>query len=318
MRIVSIPVGFTPHHLLALRGISTFMADQLTGSLSQSIDRGCYEEAVETAKQIFPAARSAHDPNAQALVYLYQAEALYRLGCLEEALEHTQQALVWLRSEVTQVATYNQAVAFYFEGLLHFVLRADAQALYAFNAAQEALVPSERFWDFEKNAIRSTACRTLSRWMPRLANLRANTPPGEMVMVVPVYEMVNRTLTLVDALSVKPFLVQLPHDALATYLPRNYVPLEIEAVLFLQLWPDVHYLALKILRKSELVRESRVGDMLLIEATSSVPPKEVVTLTRDLPFVRRTDGQIIFGPYEQQDEVFSGIPRLLIKKENKP
>ena len=318
MRLVSIPVGLTPHRLLALRGISTFMADQLTGSISQSIDGGRYDEAVTTTGQIFPAARSAHDPNAQALVYLYQAEALYRLLRLEEALERTQQALVWLRSEVTQVATYNQAVALYFEGLLHFILRADAYALYAFNAAQEALMPSERFWDFEKNAIRSTACRTLSRWMPKLLNLTTSTPLGELVMVVPVYEMVNRTLTLIDALSVRPFLVQLPTDALETYLPKNYVPLEIEAVLFLQLWPDVHYLALKILRRSELVRESRIGDMLLIEATTSVPPQEAITLTRDLPFVRRADGRIIFGPYEQQDEIFSGIPRLLIKKENEP
>lgn len=315
MRIVSIPVGLTPHHLLALRGISTFMADQLTGPISQSINSGHYDEAVNKTEQLFPTARNARDPNAQALVYLYQAEALYRLMRLEEALEHTRQAAVWLRSEVTQVATYNQAVALYFEGLLHFILRADTHALHAFNTAQEALVQSERFWDFEQDAIRSTTCRTLARWMSTLRNLTGSTPPGEL-MIVPVYEMVNRTLTLVDAVPVTPFLVQLPKDALAAYLPENYVPLEIEAVLFLQLWPDVHYLALRILRKGELVRQSQVGDILLIEATSSVSPQEI-TLTRDMPFVRRADGKIIFGPYEQQDEIFSGIPRLLIKKGTK-
>lgn len=317
MRIVSIPVGLTPHHLLALRGISTFMIDRLTGPISQSIDGGRYDEAVKATEQLFPTARSGRDPNAQALVYLYEAEALYRLMRLEEALERTQQASVWLRSEVTQVATYNQAVTLYFEGLLHFILRADAHALHAFNTAQEALVQSERFWDFEQNIIRSTTCRTLARWMSRLLNLTAITPPGELVMIVPVYEMVNRTLTLVDAVPVTPFLVQLPKEALDAYLPANYVPLEIEAVLFLQLWPDVHYLALRILRKGELVRQSQVGDLLLIEATSPVSPQEI-TLTRDMPFVRRADGRVIFGPYEQQDEIFSGIPRLLIKKGNKP
>jgi len=317
MRIVSIPIGLTPHHLLALRGISAFMTDQLTGPISQSIDGGHYDEAVKATEQLFPTARSAHDPNAQALVYLYQAEALYRLMRLEEALEHTQQASAWLRSEVTQVATYNRAVSLYFEGLLHFILRADSHAMPAFNAAQEALVQSERFWDFEQNVIRSTTCRTLARWMSRLLNLTAITPPGEQVMIVPVYEMVNRTLTLVDATPVTPFLVQLPKEALDAYLPANYVPLEIEAVLFLQLWPDVHYLALRILRKGELMRQSQVGDLLLIEATSPVSPQEI-TLTRDMPFVRRADGRIIFGPYEQQDEIFSGIPRLLIKKGKKP
>ncbi|MFN2110591.1 MAG: hypothetical protein ACK2UI_13085, partial [Anaerolineae bacterium] len=147
--------------------------------------------------------------------------------------------------------------------------------------------------------------------------LTSDAASGELVMIVPVYEMVNRTLVLIDALSITPFLVQLPRDAIATYLPEDYIPLDIEAVLFLQLWPDVHYLALRILRDGELVRRSRVGDMLLIEATSSVPPQEV-TLTRDMPFVRRTDGKIIFGPYEQQNEISSGIPRILIRKEGGP
>ncbi|MEJ5311211.1 MAG: hypothetical protein WHX52_15715 [Anaerolineae bacterium] len=317
MRIVSIPVGLTPHHLLALRSISAFMTDQLTGPISQNLDGGHYDEVVTATEQLFPTARAARDPNAQALVYLYQAEALYRLMRLEEALEHTRQASVWLHSEVTQVATYNRAVSLYFEGLLYFILRADAHAIHAFNAAQEALVQSERFWDFEQNIIRSTTCRTLARWMTRLLNLTGSTPAGELVMIVPVYEMVNRTLTLVDAVAVAPFLVQLPKEALDAYLPANYVPLEIEAVLFLQLWPDVHYLALRILRKGELVRQSQVGDLLLIEATSPVSPQEI-TLTRDLPFVRRADGRVIFGPYEQQDKIFSGIPRLLIKKGTKP
>jgi tetratricopeptide (TPR) repeat protein len=314
MRLVSIPVGLTPRHLLALRGMSTFMADQLHDTISQSIDSGHYDETIKMTEQIFPTARSARDPNAQALVYLYEAEALYRMVRLEEALEHTRQALSWLHAEVTQVASYNKAVALYFEGLLHFILRADAHALQAFNAAQEALVDSERFWDFEKNVIRSTACRTLARWMSKLVNLTSSTPPGDLVMIIPVFEMVNRTLVLIDALPISPFLVQLPRDALNAYLPENYVPLEIEAVLFLQLWPEVHYLALKILRDGQLVRQSRTGDMLLIEATSPVPPQEV-TLTRNMPFVRRTDGRIIFGPYEQQSEIFSGIPRILIQKE---
>ncbi|MBN2394370.1 MAG: hypothetical protein JXR84_26790 [Anaerolineae bacterium] len=317
MRLVSIPIGLMPHSLLALRGISTALTDQLNDKIDQSIDSGRYEDALRTAEQIFPTARSMRDQNAQALVYLYQAEVLHRMLRWEEALEHTRQALSWLHAEVTQVAGYNKAVALYFEGLLHFILRADAHALRAFNAAQGTLVESERFWEFEKNITRCTNCRTLTRWISKLQKLTSDAPSGELVMIVPVYEMVNRTLVLIDALPITPFLVQLPREAVDTYLPENYVPLNIEAVLFLQLWPDIHYLALKILRDGELVHQSRVGDMLLIEATSSVPSQEI-TLTRDMPFVRRTDGKIIFGPYEQQDEISSGIPRILIRKEARP
>jgi tetratricopeptide (TPR) repeat protein len=314
MRLVSIPIGLTPHHLLALRGLVTSLVDQLNGPISQGIDGGRYEEALTTAERIFPTARSMRDYNAQALVFLYHAEILYRMLRLEEALEHTRHALSWLRAEVTQVAGYNRAIALYFEGLLHFLLRADAHALQAFTAAQEALEESERFWGFEKNVIRCANCRTLIRWISKLQGLATQRPSGELTMIVPVYEMVNRTLVLIDALPITPFLVQLPRDAINAYLPENYVPLDIEAALFLQLWPDVHYLALKILHDGELLRQSRAGDMLLIEATSPVPPQEV-TLTRDMPFVRRTDGKVIFGPYEQQDEISSGVARILIRKE---
>jgi tetratricopeptide (TPR) repeat protein len=317
MRLVSIPVGLAPHHLLALRGISATLTDQLNVTIGQNIDGGRYDAALTITERVFPTTRSTRDQNAQALVYLYKAEILHRMLRWEEALEDTRQALRWLRAEVTQVAAYNKAVAVYFEGLLHFILRADTNALQAFSAAQEALVESERFWGFEKNITRANNCRTLARWISRLQELAADTPPGELVMIVPAYEIVNRTLTLVDALSITPFLMQLPRETLRQYLPANYVPLDIEAALFLQLWPDTHYLALKIPHDGELVRQSRAGDMLLIEATSPAPPDEV-TLTRDIPFVRRPDGRIIFGPYEQQNEIFSGIPRILIRKEEEP
>lgn len=317
MRLVSIPVGLTPHRLLALRGISASLTDQLNNAINQSIDRGRYEAALTAAERIFPAARSARDPSAQAMVYLYKAEVLHRMLRWEEALEHTRQALGWLRAEVTQVAAYNRAVALYFEGLLHFILRADAHAMQSFYAAREALVDSERFWEFEQNVLRAANCRTLTRWIGKLAELMVDTPAGELVMIAPVYELVNKTLMLTNALPITPFLMQLPREGLNEYLPPNYVPLEIEAVLFLQLWPDTHYMALKIPRDGELLRQSQAGDILLIEATSPALPEEV-KLTEDIPFVRRSDGRIIFGPYEQQDEVFSGIPRILIRKEDTP
>lgn len=314
MRIVFVPVGLTPCHLLALREMPVFLSDQLHGMISQSIAGGRYQDALAETERISHIARRARDPHAQALVCLYQAETLYRMFRWEEALEHTRQAVVWLRAAGTQVGVYNKAVALYLEGLLHFVLRADAYAVQAFTAAQEVLMESERFWGFEKNVARVIHCQTLTRWMSRLLELAPGASSGEWVMIVPLYEPIHCTLTLVDALSIPPFLAQLPRETLNECLPVNYVPLEIEAIRFFQLWPDTSYLALKISRDGELVHQSRTGDVLLIEATSSVPPEEV-TLTHDMPFVRRADGQIVFGPYEQQAEIFAGIPRILIKKE---
>ncbi len=314
MRIVFVPVELTPRYLLAQREMPTFLAAQVHRTIIQNIDSGRYDEALAAAERIFPVAQIVRDPHAQALVLLYKAEALRRLERWEEALGHAQQALTWLRTEVTQVAAYNRAVALYFEGLFHFILRADDQVLRAFIAAQETLVESERFWGFEDNLARVGDCQSLYRWMSWLLELLLSTPSGDWVMIVPVYEWIHQALTFVGALPVMPFQAQLPSEVLGAYLPPNYIPLNIEAVPFLHLRPDTHYLALKIARDGDLLSQSRAGDLLLVEAASPGPPRDVV-LTDDAPFVRRADGRIFFGPYEQQNKGFTGIARILIRKE---
>lgn len=314
MRIVFVPVELTPRYLTAQREIPTFLVEQVQRAILHNIDSGHYDEALTTAERIAPIVQSAHDAHAQALVLLYKAEALRRSQRYAEALEHTQQALILLRTEVTQVAAYNRAVALYFEGLLHFILRTDEHVLRAFIAAREALVESERFWGFENNRVRVGDCQNLRRWMSWLLELLLNTPPGDWVMIVPVYEWIHQALTLAGALPVMPFQVQLPSEVLGAYLPPNYIPLNIDAVPFIQLRPDTHYLALKIARDGDLLSQSRGGDLLLIESASPGPPRDIV-LTDNIPFVRHADGQISFGPYGERGQEFTGIARILIRKE---
>jgi len=313
MRLVSIPIRLTPRHLLEIRGLSTFLANQLHDTINQSIDNKQYEDAFAQAERIYPAARATRDRHAQALVYLYQAEALYRMLRWEEALEHTRQALVWLRTEVTQVAAYNKAVALYFEGLLHLTLRADEHALQAFNDAQEALLESERFWGFEDNSTRVIDCQHINKWMSKLPHILLHTSPRALMMIVPLYEWIHPAWALIDALHIDLSPVQIPKEVLNQYLPSTYVPLEVEPLRFPLLRFDAHYAAFKITSDGEGVPQSQTDDVLLIEAASSIPPREV-NLTRDTPFVRRPNGRIIF---EQQSEFFSGIPRILIKKGSK-
>lgn len=314
MRLVFVPTELTPRHLVALREIPTPLAEQLQETVGQSIDNGQYDEALAAAARVFTGARAARERHAAALALLYQAEALRRLQRWEEALDYTRRALTSLRAEVSQVAAYNKAVALYFEGLIHFVLRADDKALQVFVAAQDALVESERFWGFENNTRRVVDCRNLTRWMSNLLELPSRMPPGELVLIVPVYELVNQTLVRISAMIVTPFQVMLPSEALGEYLPSNYIPLYIETLPFLQLRPDARYLALKIPVDGELIRQSRAGDVLLMEAASPGLPTREVVLSQDAPFVRRTDGRILFGPYEQANEGFVGIPRVLIRE----
>lgn len=312
MRLVFVPTELTPRHLLALREMPASLANRLREAMGQPIDDGHYDDALTAAAHVFSAARAAQEQHAAALVLLYQAEALRRLQRWEEALEHTRRALTWLRTEITQVADYNRAVAFYFEGLLHFVLRADAKALRAFTAAQSALVESERFWGFENHLARVADCRDLTRWMSNLLELPPRMLPGELALIVPVYELVNQTPIRTGAMIVTPYQVTLPSEALGEALPSNIIPLEIDTLPFLQLRPDMHYLALKISHDGDLVKHSRAGDTLLLEAVSPGPPRDVA-VSYDAPFVRRADGRILFGPYERQSEHFVGIPRVLIR-----
>lgn len=317
MRIVFAPVELTPRYLAAPREMPTFLAAQVERVVVHNIDTGRYDEALAAAERMLSIAQITRDAQAQGLILLYKAEALRRLQRWAEALGSTQQASTRLRAEVTQTAAYNRAVTLYFEGLLHFILHADEHVLRAFITAQETLVESERFWGFEDNRARVGDCQNLRRWMSWLLELLFKTPSGDGVMIVPVYEWVHQALTLVGAVPVTPFPAQFPNEVLGAYLPSNYVPLNIETVSFLNLNPDTHYLALKIARAGDLLSQSRAGDLLLIEAASPGPPRDLV-FTNEAPFVRRVDGQISFGPYDQHAEPFTGIARLLIRKEDTP
>ncbi len=313
MRLVYVPEELTPFYLLELREIPTSFRDRLQDDLRRYHDAGQWEKALALIEQLFSAAWARHDESTAALLALYQADILRRMQRWAEALEHTQQALSRLRQEVTRIAAYNRAVALYFLGLLHFVLRADAHTLRAFTDAQEILDESERYWGFENNMARVATCRDMGRWMSGLLALSSRMPLSEWVMIVPVYELENQTLLRTGVTMVTPVQVMLPAEKLGEYLPSHYIPVEIEPLPFLQLRPDARYMALKILTAGDLVKQSRPGDILLVEVVSSDPATRMAALTREAPFVRRTDGRILFAPHGQAGGGW--IPRVLIRKE---
>ncbi|HOT93360.1 MAG TPA: hypothetical protein PLJ78_16565 [Anaerolineae bacterium] len=313
MRLVYVPEELTPLYLLELREIPVFFRDRLQDEVQHRYDAGQWEEALAFTEQLSSAAMEGHDEYTAALITLYKADMLRRLQRWAEALEHTYHALTRLHWEVTQVAGYNRAVALYFIGLLYFILRADAKTLRAFTEAQEILNESERYWGFENNVARVAACRDMSRWMSTLLALPSRMPPGEWVMIVPVYELENQTLLRTGVTTVTPFQIMLPAEQLGDYLPSNYIPLEIEPLPFLQLRPDARYMALKILTDGDFIEQSRVGDIILVEVVSPAPITHVAAPTLEAPFVRRPDGRIRFAPHKQTGGGW--IPRVLIREE---
>lgn len=313
MRLIYVPEELTLFNLLELREVPASLGNILVEQGRDAANSGHFEEALAAVDGVIAAAKAQRQQVAFAIALLFKAEILHRLQRWEEALEHVRLASKGLHGQVSQIAAYNRTIALSFEGLVHLILRADDKVRLAFAGAQDGLAGSERYWGFEKDYARTADCRNLARWMSDLLDLLPDMPSGELTMVVPVYELVNQTPVRTSVMTVAPYQVALSGDVLRDYLPSHLIPLEIDALPFLQLRPDAHYLALKIPSDSDFASYSRAGDVLLLEVASPVPLTREVVLSSDAPFVRRTDGRVQFRPRRQDTGSFVGIPRVLIK-----
>ncbi len=312
MRFVSIPATLALFDLLELREVPPVLRDALWEKSRAWVERGQFEEALASVEQVFQAAGAGRARVPATLAMLYKAELLRRLQRWVDALEQTQRALDSLRMQVTQVARYNEAIATYFEGLIYYILRADEKAMRTFANAQALLVESERYWSFEHHAARAEDCRQVIRWLTDLLSVQDEIPPGEVGMIVPVYEWANRILIRSGVKVVSPYEVVIPPETLKEYLPSEYIPIQIDHLPFLQLRPDVNYMAFRVLADGDFTKGSRVGDLLLVEITSPVPPLlhgddiSDVVLSTEKPFIRRTDGRIIFRPHRHASALVQG------------
>lgn len=315
MRLLCVPEELTPLYLLELREMPSSFGDVLNGEARRFIGNGQFVDALSVVDRVQTAALADRDRHTVALARLYKAEIYRRMQRWEDALDQTQEALQWLRKQVTPVVVYNLAVALSFAGLLHFILHADDKVLHTFDQAQEALVASERFWGFERHPARVADCQNLTRWLSNLLTLRGRLPVHALTLLVPVYELLaDYTPVLTRVMPILPFQLILSDAVLRDSLPPHLIPLQIDAIPFLQLQPDAHYLAIKIPAVGNLVPLSQAGDILLIEAVSPVPLTREIKLSGATPFVRRTNGRIHFGPSTQETEGFVGIPRILIRE----
>lgn len=319
MRLISVPKDLTLLSLLEFGEIQVTLEALLREQVQHKIQTGLYEEALSLSERIFTTAWADHNRYVAALALLHQTDIFYRLQRWEEALDSLQRALNWLEQHVTQVARYNEAITIYFEGILHYILQADAKTIQAFMRAQRMLVESERYWGYENNPVRVRDCQNVTRWMTHLRELQPRLNPGEFTMAVPLYEKVDQGLIRTGVIPIAPFQVAIPGEILAANLPAHIIPLETDALPFLQLRPDAHYLALKITTKAGLIPKSKIGDVLLIEtASTQIPTKEIVLSSAE-PFIRRSDGRILFRPHQAQvNNNFVGIPRVLIREEEVP
>lgn len=325
MRRISVPYELALPYLLEMRDVPVPVRDLFAQSISQ-IDLGLLDEALKTTEQAHAVTTRRRDRYGEVLALLLRADVLRRRQCWEDSLEAIRQALYWLELRVSPEAHYNEAVAVYLEGLVHWTLGADTRVLETFAYAQEAFVESERYWTYEQHEARAADCRDVVRWMSQILQLQDSLPPDEPSMILPVYEVVHTTRVRTDVYAVRPFPVEMPTDVLSSFLPPDISPVGPDGppLAWLDLCAD--YVAVRIVQDGSVFSSARRGDLLIVEVTGVQPATGEIALRSERSFVRRTDGRVEFRSVRCQvpdASVFStrglsGVPRWLIREGNRP
>lgn len=320
MRWVSLPEELTALHLLDLSLGPPILRDALS-RVHNALAAGDPGGALGATLRVSELALSQHDRYSGALAYAVRADLLRRMMRWEDSLDALRRSLHWLELSVSPVAHYNEAIAVYLEGVVHYVLHADEKASATFAYATASLEEAERHFGFEQNAARVSDCRNIIRWMSQLLTLQegqTGVASLAMSLTMPVYELANRVLIRTDAVVLPPFEIMIPHEVVARYCPSELVPLQMETVSFPSLRHDIQYAAIR-LDDAPGFRDAKRGDLLIIEVTGTGAASGELVLTEEQPFVRRSDGRVEFASAPRGVRSggavpgLVGIPRALIR-----
>lgn len=321
MRWISLPYELALPHLLHIHDLSVTLRGFLGESAFQ-IEAGAFDAAFEEIRQAYTLAKSRLDRYGQSLALLFRAETFRRMLCWEDCLDSIRGALYWLELSASPVGRYNEAVAAYLEGVVHWTLCAEDKMVQTFAYAQETLVESEQYWEYERHEGRAADCRDLTRWIDHLLKIRRTLVYGEATVVIPVYEFVNTTRIRTGAFAIPPFDVRIPVDAARHCLPANCLPVDLEAYLSPSLSPYARYAAVRFISEGQWLPEGKVGDLLVVEVTGASSHPSELLLVSGRSFSRRVDGRIEFEPAlapvpsraHPSERGIVGIPRILIRE----
>jgi hypothetical protein len=316
MRRIFIPEELTPLYLVEPAEMPSPLREMLPSPELPLQDQNAIQKALTAAEALFTAAWGERERYAAALVRLYQADLLNRQERWEEALDAAHEASGWLKLQVSQKARYNEAIAAYFEGMIHYILHADQRATQTFIHAQGLFQESERFWKLQGEDAHIEDCRNVIRWITQLLALRSQSAPGgEEIMIVPVYELENQVLWVrISALAVPLLALSMPVESVRSQGTNTaFLPLDINTVTFLVPGAKQFYFALKVRTDGELVSKSQAGDYLLVEAATTTSTSDTLLNTEHV-FLRKADGTITFRSTRRGYPGFVGIPRALLKE----
>lgn len=315
MRLAYVPEELTPLHLAVLQDVPSLL-QELFDQARGHVERGDRTAAHTLIDRVHATAWGKRDRATAGLGRLYKADVFRHQHRWENSLEAVRQAIAWLRQQVTPVAHYNEGIATYLEGLIHFTLAADEKALQTLSRAQELLAEGENYWWFREDSDRGADCVNVRRWIKGLLKIQTDLPSDKPIVLLPVYELVNRNLVYLDIVMMSPFQVTLSAEGLRPHLPARYIPLGPMPVSLLHLDPKAQYRALRIPEEDcDLIERGRAGDLLVLRTTLPGSDVEEQGVHMTHPFTRRDDGRIVVHPTRRASKGWVGVPLMLIREE---
>jgi len=268
MRWISLPDELSLSHLLDVRDVAQPNRDVLTTS-GQRLREGRPDLALSISGRAFGQAKHLRDRYGQALALLCQAEAYRCLGRWEEGLDAIRTALHWLELQVAAVAHYNEAIAVYVEGVIHFTLGARDRMVETFAYAQHVLGESERHWSYEHNDARSSDCRNVVRWIRDLQDIQETLPSSGLTAVVPAYAVAEGRLVRTGAVVLESVRATLPAEVLSRYLPLDLRPVQSGDCSFPYLNPASRYVAIQAATRQTAAGTQGEEILVVIERAST-------------------------------------------------
>lgn len=317
MRRICVPPSLMPLQLAEFQDLPATLRKMLALDVPLNPNLLVFEEALATAENALTAMRNQRDRNSEALINLYCADLLWRSERWLETLEMTTAAAGWFKLQSNPTARYNEAIAVYFSGLLHFCLHADARAIPLLMEAQSQFEESRQYWSVHTGRGYFEACSMVSQWIAALIPLRMKTPPGSHTLIIPLYPYRNRTPhTAIEALSISLDTLQIPVGFNFNYLAMpDWIPLEVGKLPLLDMRPGAAYFGVRLDEDEAFHPECRAGDVVIVEALSPLALAADQVLGNGVQtFTRQTDGTFLLRDPQQSQQGFVGIPRLLLRR----
>lgn len=318
MRRICVPPSLMPLQLAEFQDLPATLRKMLALDVPLNPKLLAFDEALAIAENALTVVRNQRDRNSEALINLYSADLFWRSERWLEALEMASAAASWFKLQSSPIARYNEAIAVYFNGLLHFCLHADTRAMPLFMEAQSQLEESRQYWSVHTGREYFEACDITSQWIGALVPLRTKTPPGSHTLIIPVYPYHNRTASvIIEAVAITLDALQTPVGLLDfNYLAMpDWIPLEVGKLSLLDVRPGTVYFGVRLDEDETWLPDGKAGDIVVVEALLPLALANDQALGGSVQtFTRQTDGTFMLREPQQRGQGFVGIPRLLLRR----